>query len=228
MSPREESPLISSAKTYRHLSFEEEASINPSSGPSWRSGCGNLKSAWILPVVIIAAGLAVFVSVAPHQNRLLQPTGPYKLIERQVGESFFDYYDFYDGADSLGSAGYNTYVSKNRAKQIGIINATTEASKEFVFMKSASTNKGPREAVRLEGKRRFNRGLFVLDLDHMPACPGCWPAYWLTDEDHWPDHGEIDIGMFRILVLLTCTLRTTCGLALTWSSFSCFCCCCFS
>ena len=197
MSPREDSPLVSSTKTYRHISFDEEQCAADSGRPSWRRGCGKLKSAWVLPVVIVAAAIAVFVSTA-NQNRLLQPTGPYKLVERQVGKSFFDFYDFYDGADSLGSAGYNVYVSESRAKEIGIINTTKEASQEFVFMKSASTKKGPRESVRLEGKRRFNRGLFVLDMDHMPACPGCWPAYWLTDEDHWPDHGEIDIGKLSL------------------------------
>jgi hypothetical protein len=31
-------------------------------------------------------------------------TGPYKLVERQVGARLFQYYDFLDGADSLGSA----------------------------------------------------------------------------------------------------------------------------
>ena len=32
----------------------------------------------------------------------------------------------------------------------------------------------------LEGRRRFNRGLFLLDLRHMPAGCGAWPAFWLS------------------------------------------------
>lgn len=58
---------------------------------------------------------------------------------------------------------------------------------------SAPTEKGPRESIRLEGKRRFNRGLFIIDVRHMPAGCGVWPAFWLTDEANWPVNGEIDI-----------------------------------
>ena len=123
------------------------------------------------------------------RKQKLQPLGSYKLFERQQGLTFLDFYDFYSGADSLGSAGYNTYVNRERALHLGLANVT----QEFVTLKSASTAKGPRESVRLEGKTRFDRGLFLLDLDHMPAGCGVWPAFWLTNEDHWPDHGEIDI-----------------------------------
>eukprot|EP00957_Ditylum_brightwellii_P057737 4377618-Ditylum_brightwellii.AAC.1 len=60
-------------------------------------------------------------------------------------------------------------------------------------MKSLPTDEGPRDSIRLEGKRRFDRGLFVIDLHHMPAGCGVWPAFWLTDETNWPNNGEIDI-----------------------------------
>jgi hypothetical protein len=63
----------------------------------------------------------------------------------------------------------------------------------FLYMSSAPTALGPRESIRLEGKRRFNRGLFILDLRHIPAGCGVWPAFWLTDEANWPVNGEIDI-----------------------------------
>lgn len=211
-----------------------------------------------------------------------QPVGDYRLVELQEGNQFFDYYDFYAGPDSAGSNGYITYVSKDRAKELGIARVETEpvpddqlpggtpigddddddvddtaadvegaadesddggsettsdarrrrrqlggtgnvtstrtssttserlgtSTKEeqqarqhwsdtgnetFVYLSTAPTEKGPRESVRLEGKRRFNRGLFIMDLRHMPAGCGAWPAFWLTDEANWPVNGEIDI-----------------------------------
>lgn len=137
------------------------------------------------------------------------------------GESFFDYYTFYEGRDSVGSNGFNTYVSLQTAQTVGIVNVSYESSiandvyfrhrrrrdksqrrrqrrtqgpvEPFVYMSSSATDAGPRDSIRLEGKRRFNRGLFVIDLRHMPAGCGVWPAFWLTDEANWPVNGEIDI-----------------------------------
>ena len=66
-------------------------------------------------------------------------------------------------------------------------------TKPFLYLKTAATDAGPRESTRLEGKRRFNRGLFIIDVRHIPASCGAWPAFWLTDEANWPVNGEIDI-----------------------------------
>jgi Glycosyl hydrolases family 16 len=139
----------------------------------------------------------------PSKDDLMKNLGPYKLLQCQEGNEFFDYYDFYDGPDSEGSAGYNVYVSDKRAFQLGIANVTREMHYEnttgrrekvpFVYMSSAPTLLGPRESIRLEGRTFFNRGLFILDVHHMPAGCGIWPAWWLTNEDHWPDYGEVDI-----------------------------------
>lgn len=108
---------------------------------------------------------------------------------------FFDYYDFFDGADSLGSAGYNTYVSRKRADELGLIDfALDHDGRESVHLETTPTlDKGFRESIRLEGKQRFDRGLFLLDVEHMPSGCGVWPAFWLTDEADWPNNGEIDI-----------------------------------
>mmetsp|Transcript_5479 Transcript_5479/g.10444 ORF Transcript_5479/g.10444 Transcript_5479/m.10444 type:complete len:524 (-) Transcript_5479:2313-3884(-) len=148
-----------------------------------------------------------------------EPIGPYKLVEVQVGEDFFNHYVFYNGLDSEGSKGYVSYVSKDQAFELNIANVTwedadpsiycgnssdamqentmkiqNESLKEpFVYMSTSPTDAGPRNSVRLEGLRRFNRGLFILDLRHMPAGCATWPAFWLTDEPNWPVNGEIDI-----------------------------------
>lgn len=51
-----------------------------------------------------------------------------------------------------------------------------------------------RPSVRLTSNKKYNDGLFVLDLAHMPGgtC-GSWPAFWLVDQGTWPNNGEIDI-----------------------------------
>ena len=120
----------------------------------------------------------------------------------------------------MGSNGYINYVSKDRAEEIGIANVTMESdeldvffagsgpkhprkqrpqpTKEpFLYMSTAPTESGPRESIRLEGKRRFNRGLFIMDVRHMPTGCGVWPAFWLTDEANWPVNGEIGTLFFR-------------------------------
>ena len=147
-----------------------------------------------LTVLVALTGIVALIVTRMRRDPVL-PTGAYHLVECQEGEKFFDFYNFYDGPDSLGSAGRNVYVSKQRALQLGIANTSTDSvtGQEYVFMNSVSSEEGPRESIRLEGIRRFQHGLFILDLDHMPTGCGVWPAFWLTDEKHWPDHGEIDI-----------------------------------
>ena len=115
----------------------------------------------------------------------------------------------------MGSNGYITYVSEQRAKDVAIANISHEVDEldtfyrrrslaeattadptkkePFLYLKTAATEAGPRESIRLEGKRRFNRGLFIIDVRHMPVGCGAWPAFWLTDEANWPVNGEIDI-----------------------------------
>jgi hypothetical protein len=129
-------------------------------------------------------------------------TGPYQLVEVHRGDNFLDYYDFSDGPDSEGSAGYNTYVGRDRATHLGLVNIQKDENdgESYVYL-SSTPGTGPRDkfgnlfrdSVRLEGKTRFDRGLIVLDVQHMPAGCGVWPAFWTTDEAAWPNHGEIDI-----------------------------------
>ncbi|GKY95819.1 hypothetical protein MPSEU_000542600 [Mayamaea pseudoterrestris] len=188
--------------------------------------------------VLVGAGYTVSVRVVGPPN---QPVGAYQLVELQEGSHFFDFYTFYAGKDSAGSAGYNTYVSMERAQALGLVNVTMEADEldspelsrqtgrrqddigrhrrttekstrettnnpkqrsqnetvpdfePFIYIKSAPTADGPRESIRLEGIRRFNRGLFIIDVRHVPAGCGVWAAGWMTDETNWPVNGEIDV-----------------------------------
>ena len=73
------------------------------------------------------------------------------------------------------------------------VDNSTNPTETFIILGSKATPDGPRNSIRLEGRRRFNRGLFIVDLRHMPSGCGTWPALWLTDEANWPVNGEIDI-----------------------------------
>ena len=193
--PPQESDRLLPEKTRKefssHMSFE---------AAELSSSVSNLRDFLLKRPLFVVVGVAIScLSVALLCNRESEHVGPYKLLECQEGESFFKHYDFWDGPDSLGSDGYNTYVGKARARELGLVNVTQhhdddeDDTASYVYLTSKATAEGPRESIRLEGKRRFDRGLFVLDLAHMPAGCGVWPAFWLTDEANWPDNGEIDI-----------------------------------
>lgn len=51
-----------------------------------------------------------------------------------------------------------------------------------------------RGSVRIESKKTYNKGLFIVDIKHMPGgiC-GTWPAFWSLGGGTWPQNGEIDI-----------------------------------
>jgi hypothetical protein len=51
-----------------------------------------------------------------------------------------------------------------------------------------------RASVRIESTKTYTKGLFILDLKHMPGgvC-GTWPAFWSLGSGTWPQNGEIDI-----------------------------------
>lgn len=202
MSPREDTSLLSKKDEPSHLEYKSHASDFEDIGDITLLDPTN-RSSRIHPllqniaIVVASAILAVALQSIYKSTQIksghLIPTGPYRLVEAQYGSNFFDFYDFYDGPDSLGSAGYNVYISKESAMQSQIAGVKVENGEEFVYMSSAPTEDGPRNSVRLEGKRRFERGLFVLDVVHMPNGPGVWPAFWLTDEAAWPRNGEVDI-----------------------------------
>ena len=128
-------------------------------------------------------------------NTKLNGSGPYALVEAHKGKSFFDYYTFNDGPDSIGSAGYNTYVGREKAQALGLIKIegddVTISSKQGTHYDEYGNRF--RDSIRLEGKRRFNDGLILLDVSKMPTGCGVWPAFWSTDEKDWPKNGEIDI-----------------------------------
>ncbi|GMI48331.1 hypothetical protein TrCOL_g8825 [Triparma columacea] len=131
--------------------------------------------------------------------------GPYQLKEKHLAsplsddgdDDFLKHYNFLNGSDSKGSNGYVFYVDRDTAIKDDIIryNPSTQTSPSSLYLGSSATKVGPRHSIRLEGLTRFQRGLFLLDLNHMPSGCGTWPAFWLVNDDPfaWPYDGEIDI-----------------------------------
>jgi hypothetical protein len=165
-------------------------------GPFCQQSQRRNRFAWCLGIAgVVGIGIlsAPLLKKSPsdHLNRV--KTGPYALLESAHGHSFIESFEFLDGPDSLGSAGFNTYVGYERAKAFNLFNVTNDNGVDYVYISSQPTKQGLRESIRLEGKHRYNSGLFILDVDHTPAGCGIWPAFWLTDETDWPKNGEIDI-----------------------------------
>lgn len=75
--------------------------------------------------------------------------------------------------------GHVQYVDQSVAEQNGYVTSNSSGA----FISVDTTNKWPnggpgRPSVRLISDNTYTRGLFVLDLDHMPWGCGTWPAFW--------------------------------------------------
>jgi len=232
MAPRESDPLLQGKPSYgKQFSLDEASYPNSPSSREAAAPIGNKKGpvrraatiAFVIAILCLVFHSDSFVgktlrsgihSVAQDISESTQSTnklngaGPYELIEAHQGSSFFDYYTFNDGPDSIGSAGYNTYVGREKAEKLGLIKVVDHQESdgsnnydtdEYVSLSSKAGESYDeygnrfRDSIRLEGKRRFDHGLILLDVAKMPTGCGVWPAFWSTDETNWPDHGEIDI-----------------------------------
>jgi hypothetical protein len=71
--------------------------------------------------------------------------------------------------------GFVKYVDEATARQSNLINSSMTTAAQFGV---DTTNKCPegRPSVRIESKKKYNNGLIVLDLAHMPSGCGTWPA----------------------------------------------------
>lgn len=76
------------------------------------------------------------------------------------------------GADPTN--GFVKFIDQASAQSQGIIKTNANDVYVGVDFKNAAPN--GRQSVRLESKTRFQRGLFILDLAHMPTGCGTWPA----------------------------------------------------
>ncbi|KAF3038499.1 hypothetical protein E8E12_006085 [Didymella heteroderae] len=102
---------------------------------------------------------------------------------------FYGAFDFFDTADPTN--GFVKYVDEATARQTNLINASVTTGAQWGV---DSTNETPdgRPSLRLVSKKKYNSGLVVMDVAHMPTGCGTWPAFWMVGPD-WPTGGEIDI-----------------------------------
>lgn len=138
----------------------------------------------------------------------------YVRSEAYVGQDFFEPYrwNFADGPDP--THGFVDFVDYETAAYAGLVNATADRAYMGADHRSEPGKRG-RPSVRIESKAKYNRGLFIITLDHVPTGCGVWPAFWLYGEDaqhKWPSWGELDIieGVHNSNATMT-TLHTTPG-----------------
>ncbi|KAF1953764.1 hypothetical protein CC80DRAFT_419025, partial [Byssothecium circinans] len=115
----------------------------------------------------------------------------YKVQDTYEGESFLKGFSFFDKPDPTN--GHVKYLSKEDAAAKGLTKLI--GNDQYIGVDYNNIELGGRSSVRIEGTKKYQHGLFILDLKHMPGgiC-GTWPAFWTYNtEQAWPKLGEIDI-----------------------------------
>ncbi|KAK2069001.1 hypothetical protein P8C59_003611 [Phyllachora maydis] len=119
----------------------------------------------------------------------------YHLVDTYNASNWFTKFDTLAIPDP--THGSVEYVSYNEAKLDGLAAIKNNQVYMGVDYKTngLGTTKG-RKSMRVSSRRAYTKGLFVADIEHMPASSkngcGLWPAWW-TFGPHWPHSGEIDI-----------------------------------
>jgi len=133
----------------------------------------------------------------------------YQLAKAYVGPDFFndDDWEWWNGPDPTNGA--VRYVDKDTASSAGMINATQGRVYVGPDLENVRAGEGI-PSVRIQSKKLFNSGLFVVSVEHQPTGCGVWPAFWMdgTDGSHpWPTRGEADLiegahGQTRVFTTL--------------------------
>ncbi|TFK29483.1 hypothetical protein FA15DRAFT_736446 [Coprinopsis marcescibilis] len=115
----------------------------------------------------------------------------WSLEDVHAGESFFDEMAFFSYRDP--TEGHVNYVNESEARRKRLIYTEPDGT---VIMRADQETHLPhgayRDSVRIETKKNYTGGLFVLDMKKAPWGCAVWPAFWSTNA-RWPCDGEIDI-----------------------------------
>ncbi|KAL4925962.1 putative GPI anchored endo-1,3(4)-beta-glucanase [Aspergillus undulatus] len=143
-------------------------------------------SSFMRRVGSLAASAIIFPGIA-------NAAGTYTLQKSFEGKNILNHFDFFDQPDPTN--GFVTYVNQSYAEDAGLVKITESGSLYMgVDYDTVLTADGPgRESIRIESNEYYDKGLYVVDIKHMPgSICGTWPAFWTVGPD-WPTDGEIDI-----------------------------------
>ncbi|KAK3330208.1 concanavalin A-like lectin/glucanase domain-containing protein [Apodospora peruviana] len=121
-------------------------------------------------------------------------TSDYTLVDHFHSQNFFKEFEFFSQPDP--TRGFVKYVDGATANRDGLAGYYQNAV--YLGVDHTNTTTSGRPSTRVSSKKAYTKGLFVIDIAHMPAgktdngsC-GLWPALWTVGPE-WPSSGEIDI-----------------------------------
>ncbi|PGH04610.1 endo-1,3(4)-beta-glucanase [Blastomyces parvus] len=114
----------------------------------------------------------------------------YTLIDDYTARNFLQTFEFFSSDDP--THGYVNYLDQANAISQGLASTANNVIYMGVDSTNVASGRG-RSSVRVTSKKAYDKGLIIIDLEHMPGgiC-GTWPAFW-TFGPNWPESGEIDI-----------------------------------
>ncbi|KAF6766007.1 glycoside hydrolase family 16 protein, partial [Ephemerocybe angulata] len=105
--------------------------------------------------------------------------------DEYAGQTFYDGFSFFNNLPDPT----NSYVNESYARAQRLVYVQDDGK---VIMKADDQTTLAQGAVRIESNKKYDGGLFILDLNRAPWGCGVWPAFW-TVGDNWPSNGEIDV-----------------------------------
>ncbi|MBW0488443.1 hypothetical protein O181_028158 [Austropuccinia psidii MF-1] len=119
-------------------------------------------------------------------------TDSWKQTGSVQGNDLIDFFMFENFA-TTSDGGVAQYVTGDEASKSGMVQVQGDSVRFNVD--TTPHVDGVRKSIRVSSKNAFNAGtMLIIDVEHMPAACGVWPALWTTARDgSWPEKGEIDI-----------------------------------
>lgn len=95
------------------------------------------------------------------------------VLEDDYMTDFYGHFDFFTEPDP--THGFVQYVDESTSRSMNLINASTTVPVEW-GVDTVNKDQAGRASMRLTSKKSYNKGLVVMDVQHMPFGCGTWPA----------------------------------------------------